>query len=84
MPAVIEAGIDTIGLPHVRGLRDVLFAEGMARACAGEGRDINLMLQIETPRALFELEDIARWSTAVTAVSVGSARPTIWRASARR
>jgi citrate lyase subunit beta/citryl-CoA lyase len=31
------------------------------------------MLQVETPRALFEIEDIARWSTTLSAVSLGAA-----------
>jgi citrate lyase subunit beta / citryl-CoA lyase len=72
VPAVVEAGADSISLPHASGLADVLFAEGLITACAA-GRQVDLLLQIETPSALFELQDIARWSKLLTAISLGPA-----------
>jgi citrate lyase subunit beta/citryl-CoA lyase len=72
VPAVVEAGADSISLPHAAGLADVLFAEGLITACA-DGRGIDLLLQVETPSALFELREIARWSKLMSAISLGPA-----------
>jgi citrate lyase subunit beta/citryl-CoA lyase len=70
--AVVEAGVDSISLPHAMGLADVLFAERLIQTFADQ-RPVELLLQIETPKTLHELRDIARWSKLITAVSLGPA-----------
>lgn len=70
--AVVDAGADSISLPHAMGLADVLFAEGLVSTFAG-GRTVEVLLQVETPSTLHELRDIARWSKLVTAISLGPA-----------
>jgi citrate lyase subunit beta/citryl-CoA lyase len=72
LQAVVEAGADSISLPHAMGLADVLFAEGLIKTFA-TGRGVELLLKVETPSTLHELRDIARWSKLLTAVSLGPA-----------
>jgi citrate lyase subunit beta/citryl-CoA lyase len=68
--AVVPAGADSISLAHTESVRDIIFAEGLIHTFA-EGRDVDVMLQVESPRTMWELQDVARLSTNISAISLG-------------
>jgi citrate lyase subunit beta/citryl-CoA lyase len=72
IPAVLEAGADSISIPHARGLADVLMVEGIVESVVGN-KDVPILLQVETPLAFHQLRDIAQWSKRMSAVSMGGA-----------
>lgn len=57
----VEGGADSITLPDASGLRDLLFVEGLLELQATTGNRVapSLMLEVETPETLCELEVIA-------------------------
>lgn len=67
--AVIDAGVDCIKLDHVRGLADVLFAEGYISELTG-GRGLDIILGLDVPSAVLELEQIAARSRFISAIAV--------------
>jgi citrate lyase subunit beta/citryl-CoA lyase len=67
--AVMDAGADSIVLPHTYGAADVLFAEQTIKSKPRQ-RPIEILLSVETPATLLELEQIAREATLVTALLV--------------
>lgn len=69
--AVVQAGVDTIMLTHTRGLSDVHFAERCVQSCA-RAKEVDIRVEIDTPSALADLEDIARQSALVTGISLGA------------
>lgn len=62
-----DAGVSSIRLTHAYGLDDVLYAEGAILAAAG-GRPVEITLSLDMPKALFELDEIARRSKLITAI----------------
>lgn len=68
--AAVEAGADSITIPHTYGAEDVVTCEKAISELAG-GRELDLLLAVETPATLLELEEIARQSTMITALYVG-------------
>jgi citrate lyase subunit beta / citryl-CoA lyase len=69
--AIAAAGADSIMLSHAHCAADVLFAEGCLLA-ASPRRPIDIVIEIDTPGVLAELEDVARSATLVTGIAVGS------------
>jgi citrate lyase subunit beta/citryl-CoA lyase len=66
-----DAGVWSIRLTHAYGLDDVLYAEGAMLAVSG-GRPIEITLSLDMPKALFELDEIARRSKLITAIWLSS------------
>jgi len=64
---IADAGVSSIRLTHAYGLADVLYAEGAILAASG-GRPVEITLSLDMPKALFEIEDIARHSRLITAI----------------
>jgi citrate lyase subunit beta/citryl-CoA lyase len=62
-----DAGVWSIRLTHAYGLADVLYAEGAILAASG-GRPVEITLSLDMPKALYEIEEIARHSKLITAI----------------
>jgi citrate lyase subunit beta/citryl-CoA lyase len=62
-----DAGVWSIRLTHAYGLDDVLYAEGAILAAAN-GRPVEITLSLDMPKALYEIEEIARRSKLITAI----------------
>ncbi|MDO8280929.1 MAG: aldolase/citrate lyase family protein [Burkholderiaceae bacterium] len=69
--AIVDAGADSIMLSHAYGVDDVLFTEGCLFA-ADPGREVEIIIEVDTPGVLAELDAIAASSRVVTALAVGS------------
>lgn len=69
--AVVDAGADSIMLSHCYSTADVLFAEGCLFG-ANPYRQVETIIEIDTPAVLMELESIARSAKTVTGIAVGS------------
>jgi citrate lyase subunit beta/citryl-CoA lyase len=67
--AILAAGSASISLPHTYGAADVLAAEAAIRAAAG-GRNVEVLLAVETPATVLDLEEIARRSSMIAALYV--------------
>jgi citrate lyase subunit beta / citryl-CoA lyase len=70
--AVIPAGANTIMIPRNRGLDDILLAERTVRT-QSEGLGVELIVLIEAPATLLDLEQIARQSSLVSGLALGPA-----------
>ncbi len=69
--AVVKAGADSVRLTHAYGLADVLFAERVVLAAA-DGREVDVLLSLDMPQTVVELEDIARYATLVNSLWLSS------------
>ncbi len=69
--AVVDAGAHSIMLSHAYGVDDVLFTEGCLFA-ADPARKVEIIIEIDTPGVLGDLEAIAVSSKMVTGIAVGS------------
>jgi len=69
--AVVAAGAHSITVSRSFSAADVAFAEGCLRAAASERR-VEIILEVDTPALLAELETVARSATRVTGVSIAS------------
>ncbi|HVA23562.1 MAG TPA: aldolase/citrate lyase family protein [Chloroflexota bacterium] len=70
--AVVSAGVESLALPDTQGVDDVLAAEQRIHDAA-RGRHVEVILDVETPRTLLELEAVATRCTLVTALVFGPA-----------
>ncbi len=69
LEAVLGAGITTIVLPHTYGVEDVLQVE-TALAAQRPGAEIDLVLSVETPGLLLDLEEVGRRARCVRGLAV--------------
>ena len=67
--AAVQAGAASITLPHTYGAEDVVRAEA-AIAAAAQDAVPEILLAVETPATLLDLEDIARRTRHITALYV--------------
>lgn len=68
--AAVEAGANSITIPHTYGAEDVITCEQAILDFTG-GRELGLLLAVETPATLLELEAIARRCKMISALYVG-------------
>ena len=71
IPAIVNAGVDSIMLSHCYSAQDVLFAENCLYA-ADARHKIETIIEIDTPAVLEELHAIAQHARTVTSIAVGS------------
>ena len=69
--AVVEAGAHSIMLSHAYSASDVTLAEGCLYSFAPT-RKVEILIEVDTPGILADLDIIARTSTAVTGLSVAA------------
>ena len=69
--AVVNAGVDSIMVSHAYGTQDVLFVEGCLHSMA-PGNTVEVVMEVDTPAVLVNLEEIGRTSSRITGISVGS------------
>jgi citrate lyase subunit beta/citryl-CoA lyase len=69
--AVVEAGVDSIMLSHAYSASDVALAEGCLHSFASR-RKVEILIEVDTPGIMADLDIIARTSTAVTGLSVAA------------
>jgi citrate lyase subunit beta/citryl-CoA lyase len=69
--AVADAGADSIMLSHAYSASDVTLAEGCLYSFA-PARKVEILIEVDTPGILADLDTVARTSTAVTSLSVAA------------
>jgi citrate lyase subunit beta / citryl-CoA lyase len=69
--AVVDAGADSIMLSHAYSASDVICAEGCLYSFAPT-KKVEILIEVDTPGILADLDTIARTSTAVTSLSVAA------------
>jgi citrate lyase subunit beta / citryl-CoA lyase len=69
--AVVEAGAHSIMLSHAYSASDVTLAEGCLYSFSPE-RKVEILIEVDTPGIMADLDIVARTSTAVTGLSVAA------------
>ena len=69
--AVVSAGADSIMLSHAYSVSDVMLAEDCLKSFSAE-REVEILIEVDTPGILADLDTIARTSTSVTSLSVAA------------
>ena len=69
--AVVQAGADSIMLSHAYSASDVTLAEGCLHSFAPE-RKVEILIEVDTPGIMADLDIVARTSAAVTGLSVAA------------